>query len=54
MIQIFETENEYNAFTSNNTNLDSGVLYYIKETNSAHIYTNNIDGELKIYDLYSI
>lgn len=54
MIQVFDTENEYNAFTDNNTRLDSGVLYYIRSSNTAHIFTNNIDGELKIYNLFSI
>lgn len=54
MILIFETENEYNTYTSNNTDLDAGVLYYIKEDNTAHFITNNIDGNLKIYNLLSI
>lgn len=54
MLLIFDTEYEYNTYTSNNTKLDSGVLYFIKENNTAHIYTNNIDGSLKIYNLLSL
>lgn len=51
MLKIFETNEEYNTYSDNNTKLDSGVLFYIKEDETAHFATNNIDGEYKIYDL---
>ena len=52
MIKAFETNNDYNTYTLNNTSLESDTLYYIKEDNTAHFYTNNIEGgESKIYDL---
>lgn len=51
MLKIFETNAEYNVYTDNNTNVDSGILHYIKEDETAHFSTNNIDGEYKIYDL---
>lgn len=51
MIKVFNTDSEYNVYSNNNTNLDSGILCYIKENETAHFSTNNIDGEYKIYDL---
>ena len=51
MLQVFNTKEEYNTYTDNNTKLDSGILFYIKEDKTAHFSTNNIDGEYKIYDL---
>ena len=52
MLKIFETNDDYNIKTLNNTSLVSGKLYYVKEDNTAHFYTNNIEGgEAKIYDL---
>ena len=52
MIKSFETNNDYNIYTLNNTSLESDTLYYVKEDNTAHFYTNNIEGgESKIYDL---
>ena len=51
MLKIFETNEEYNNYIQSEPLLISGVLYYIKEDNSAHFSTNNIDGEYKIYDL---
>lgn len=51
MLKIFKTNEEYNTYTDNNTKLDSGVLFYVKEDETAHFATNNIDGEYKIYDL---
>ncbi len=51
MIQIFDTLAEYNIYTSNDENLSSGVLYYVKEDGSGHFFTNNIDGENKLYDM---
>lgn len=52
MIKIFETNEDYNIYTLNNTSLISDILYYVKEDNSGHFYTNNIEGgECKIYDL---
>lgn len=50
MIEIFDTQQEYNVYTSYNTCLQSDRLYYIKENGNTHFYTNNIDGEAKIYD----
>lgn len=52
MLKIFETNDDYNIKTLNNTSLVSGKLYYVKEDNTAHFYTNNIEGgEAKIYNL---
>ena len=51
MLKIFDTKEEYNKYSQNNTNLDSGVLYYVKENRNAHFLTNNIDGENKVYNL---
>jgi hypothetical protein len=51
MIKVFETNYDYNIYTLNNTSLLSDILYYVKEDNTGHFYTNNIDGESKIYDL---
>ena len=51
MIKIFETNDDYNIYTLDNTSLLSDILYYVKEDNTGHFYTNNIDGESKIYDL---
>lgn len=51
MIQKFKTLEEYNNYTDSGTNLHSGTLYYVEEDNSGHLITNNIDGELKVYDL---
>lgn len=51
MIKVFETNYDYNLYTLNNTSLLSDILYYVKEDNTGHFYTNNIDGESKIYDL---
>ena len=50
MIEIFKTQNEYDIYTSYNTCLQSDRLYYIKENGKTHFYTNNIDGEAKIYN----
>lgn len=50
MLEIFNTVEEYNIYTDNNTKLQSDRLYYVKEDGSMHFYTNNIDGEAKIYD----
>lgn len=51
MIKVFETDNDYNIYTLNNTALESNIMYYVKEDNSGHFYTNNVDGESKIYNL---
>ena len=50
MIEIFKTQNEYDIYTSYNSYLQSDRLYYIKENGKTHFYTNNIDGEAKIYN----
>ena len=51
MYKIFDTLEEYNQFTDNGTNLISGVTYYVKENSSSHFQTNNIDGEMKKYEM---
>jgi hypothetical protein len=51
MYQIFDTLEQYNQFTNNGTNLTSGVTYYVKENSSSHFQTNNIDGEMKKYEM---
>lgn len=51
MYKIFDTLSEYNQFTNNGTNLTSGVTYYVKEDSSSHFQTNNIDGEMKKYEM---
>ena len=51
MYKIFDTLTEYNQFTDNGTSLTSGVTYYVKEDGSTHFQTNNIDGEMKKYDM---
>ena len=50
MIKIFETLDKYNTYNNNGQNLESGDLYYVKEDNSTHYLTNNIDGVTTIYD----
>jgi len=50
MIKTFDTVEKYNTYTNNGANLKSGILYYIREDNSAHWFTSEIDGELKKYD----
>ena len=50
MLEIFNTLEEYNIYTDNNTKLKSDRLYYVKEDGSSHFYTNNIDGESKVYN----
>ena len=51
MLQVFNTKEEYNKFIENDPILKSGILYYIKEDNSGHFATNNIEDEYKIYDI---
>lgn len=48
MIKTFETLEEYNNYTADG--LKSGDIYYVKEDGSIHFYTNNIDGEAKVYN----
>ena len=50
MIKIFDTKEEYDVFSNYNTEIDSGDLYYIRSNGDIHFYTNNIDGQAKIYD----
>ena len=50
MIKIFDTLEQYNTYTNNGQNLVSGFMYYVKEDDSTHYYTNNIDGVSTIYD----
>jgi hypothetical protein len=51
MLQVFNTKEEYDKFIENDPILKSGILYYIKEDNSGHFATNNIEDEYKIYDI---
>lgn len=51
MIRVFENLQEYNTFTNNGQNLVSGDLYWVKGEKSAFFLTNNIDGEVKKYDM---
>lgn len=50
MIKSFDTVEKYNTYTNNGENLKSGILYYVRENNSAHFYTSEIDGILAKYD----
>lgn len=50
MLKIFNTLQEYNTYTNNGQDLKSGYIYYVKEDNSTHFFTNNIDGEAKVYN----
>ena len=52
MIRIFKNLEEYNAFTNNGQDLVSGDLYWVKENKRAFFLTNNIDGEIKSYDMF--
>lgn len=48
MIQIFNKITDYEQYTNNG--LKSGTIYYVKEDESIHFYTNNIDGTAKVYN----
>ena len=50
MIKIFDTLEKYNTYTNNGQCLESGNIYFVKEDNSTHYFTNNIDGVSTIYD----
>lgn len=52
MIRIFKNLEEYNTFTHNGKNMVSGDLYWVKENKRAFFLTNNIDGEVKSYDMF--
>lgn len=52
MIRIFENLEEYNTFTHNGKDMVSGDLYWVKENKRAFFLTNNIDGEVKSYDMF--
>lgn len=51
MIKVFDKLSEYYSYV--NGGLNSGDIYFVTEDESAHFQTNNIDGELKVYDLVS-
>ena len=51
MIRIFKNLEEYNAFTNNGHDLMSGDLYWVEDSKSAFFLTNNIDGDVKKYDM---
>lgn len=48
MIKVFNTLSEYNTYVEGG--LVAGDVYYVKEDESAHFQTNNIDGSLGVYD----
>lgn len=50
MIRNFKTNSEYNIYTAGG--LKSGDLYYVEDTGKFTFYTNNIDGETKVYNFY--
>ena len=52
MIRIFKNLEEYNTFTNNGQDLVSGDLYWVEENKSAFFLTNNIDGNVKKYDMF--
>lgn len=47
MIKVFETTEDYNIYAPNG--LPSGEIGYVKDDESVHFRTNNIDGETKNY-----
>ena len=51
MIRIFKNLEEYNTFTNNGQDLVSGDLYWVEDNKSAFFLTNNIDGNVKKYDM---
>ena len=53
MIRIFKDLEEYNAFTNNGHDLVSGDLYWVEDNKSAFFLTNNIDGDVKKYDMFN-
>ena len=50
MIKIFQTKEQFNTYTNNGQNIPSGFLYYVKEDETVHFNTNNIDGTQEIKD----
>ena len=48
MITIFDTKEQFNTYTNNGQNIPSGFLYYVKEDETVHFNTNNIDGKQEI------
>ena len=52
MIRTFKNLEEYNTFTHNGKDMVSGDLYWVKENKRAFFLTNNIDGEVKSYDMF--
>ena len=48
MITIFDTKEQFNTYTDNGQNIPSGFLYYVKEDETVHFNTNNIDGTQEI------
>lgn len=52
MIRIFKNLEEYNTFTNNGQDLVSGDLYWVEDNKSAFFLTNNIDGNVKKYDMF--
>ena len=49
-IRHFATIADFNDFTKNGQIINSGDIYYIEENGAISFLTNNIDGELKIYE----
>ena len=52
MIRKFKNIEEYNTFTHNGKDMVSGDLYWVEDNKSAFFLTNNIDGEVKSYDMF--
>ena len=48
--KIFNTLSKFNSDTNNGQDLKCGILYFVKENNSSHFRTNNIDGSDTIYN----
>lgn len=49
MLLTFKTLSDYNTYTTNGTELVSGICYYVEEDGSCRFLTNNIDGTTKVY-----
>ena len=50
MYKVFDTLEQYNAYTENGTKLTSGVIYLVKDTKALFFRTNNLSGEQETYD----
>lgn len=50
MLEILNTVEEYINFTSDGQLMNSGDVYYVREDNSAHFITNNVDGNTETFN----